>query len=72
MKNHDNDYYRYFKYVTDHVVVNDDFNFIPSYFMPNDTEYRNRIVEAGKLQLMQYGLFDHTAVQPIPICEFKP
>lgn len=71
MTDYTNHYYRYFKYVVDHLVINDDFNFIPAYLMPGWSMYRQRILESGKLQMMQYGLFDHTATQPISICEFK-
>ncbi len=71
MQDQSNQYYRYFKYVVDNLIINDNFNFIPSYLMPQASKYRERIIESGKLQLMKYGLYDHTALYPIPICEFK-
>lgn len=71
IQNKDNDYYRYFKYVVDHLVINHNFNFIPRVAFKPYSPYYNRIVQSGKMIDTHYGLVMPNASPIIPIYTFK-
>lgn len=61
MKDTDNDYYRYFKYVADNLVVNRNFNFLPHLLLQPDCQYYKKLLERDSLVVCKYGLVDPSA-----------
>ncbi|BAW19052.1 hypothetical protein [Ralstonia phage RP31] len=71
MQNKDHDYFRYFDYVANNVVVNHDFNFIPRIALRPDSVYYHKLMEHTKLVDTQYGLVDSAASKVVPIYSFR-
>lgn len=71
IKNKENVYYKYFRYVVDNLVINKDFNFIPRVAFKPFTTYHRKIVESGSMVDTQYGLVKPGAETIVPIFTFK-
>lgn len=66
-----NPYYKYFKWVTDNLIVNHDFNFVPRVAFKNYSAYYKRLVETGQMTDTPYGLVKPNSENIAPIFSFK-
>lgn len=71
MENKEHDYYRYFQYVSENLVVHPDFNFLPRIVLRPDSIYYQKLLAKGKLVDTKFGLVDPHAAKIIPPYTFK-
>lgn len=71
MQNKEHDYYRYFKYVSENLVVNRNFNFIPRIVLKPDSFYYQKLLAKGTLVDTKFGLVDPNAPEVILPYTFK-
>lgn len=69
--NKDSPYYRYFKYVSENLVVHHDFNFLPVPLLHTYSRYYKRLIESGAMEKTPYGLFKPGSEKITPIIEFR-
>lgn len=65
------EYYKYFKWVVDNLIVNHDFNFVPRVAFKNYSVYHRRLVESGRMIDTPYGLVKPNSGNIVPIFNFK-
>lgn len=71
IKDKDNHYHRYFKWVVENLIVNHNFNFIPRVAFKNYSTYYKRLVESGQMLDTPYGLVKPNSDIIVPIFNFK-
>lgn len=71
IKQTNNPYYEYFKYISTHLRVNDNYNFIPNILIKPYTQYYKQLVKSGKMIETKYGLLKPGADTVVPIIKFS-
>ena len=71
IKDKDNQYYKYFKWVIDNLIVNHDFNFVPRVAFKNYSMYYKQLVKTGQMVDTPYGLVKPNPGNIVPIFSFK-
>lgn len=71
MQDKNNDYYRYFKYVADNLIVKRHYNFLPRIMLRPDSAYYQKLLALGRLVDTKYGLVDPSATTILPPYTFR-
>lgn len=71
IKNKESPYYRYYKFIAEHMVVNDDYTFIPKTMIKPYSVYYKKLVAEGHMIETPFGLYKTGATKVIPIVHFS-
>ena len=66
----DNNYKRYFKFISEAMKINQDFNFVPIHIVSDYFRYYQELVRRGLMVETKYGLIKPGTTNIIPILEF--